>query len=89
MATTETTVTVETDHAVIDLDGTDAASTLLAATRAAEDAGLMDESRYQDPEYLKSIVYGGLDVSLTSLGVIASGAGGDAKTSESLFLFRK
>jgi hypothetical protein len=31
-------------------------------------------------EYLKSVVYGGLDVSLISLGVVASAAGGDAKT---------
>lgn len=30
--------------------------------------------------YLKSVVHGGLDVTLFSLGVVASGAGGDAKT---------
>lgn len=82
----DTTVTMTTDHTVIEVEGTDATSTLLAATRAAEDAGMKVDSLLQPPQYLKSIVYGGLDVSLTSLGVIAAAAGGDAKTSESLSL---
>nr|PNR28953.1 hypothetical protein PHYPA_027645 [Physcomitrium patens] len=82
----DTTVTVTTDHTVIEVEGTDATSTLLAATRAAEDAGMMVDSLLQPPQYLKSIVYGGLDVSLTSLGVIAAAAGGDAKTRNVLAL---
>ena len=76
---TETTVTVTTDDTVLEVEGRDAEETLLAAREAAEDAGMvMHETT--SPEYLKSIVYGGLDVSLTSLGVVASAAGGDAKT---------
>lgn len=76
----DTTVTVTLDDTVIEVEGTDAASTIAAATAAAEDAGMMDGELSLEPEYLKSIVYGGLDVSLTSLGVVASAAGGDAKT---------
>lgn len=80
----DTTVTVTFDDTVIEVEGADAASTLAAATAAAEDAGMMDGQLTQEPEYLKSIVYGGLDVSLTSLGVIASAAGGDVKTRKCL-----
>lgn len=80
----DTTVTVTSDDMVIEVEGTDVTSTLAAARAAAEDAGMMDEQLIQEPEYLKSIVFGGLDVSLTSLGVVASAAGGDAKTRKSL-----
>ena len=89
MTEIDTIVTVAADDTVIEVEGTDAASTLAAARAAAEDAGLMDGEFIQEPEYLKSIVYGGLDVSLTSLGVVASAAGGDAKTRKSLFYHKE
>ncbi len=79
---TMTSVIMTTDESVIEVHGSDAPSTLEAATAAAEDLGMMTltstVSKVQ--EYLKSVVYGGLDVSLISLGVVASAAGGDAKT---------
>jgi hypothetical protein len=84
--TVGTTVTVSTDDTVIQVEGTDATSTLEAATQAAEDAGMLMEEPAQEGGYLKSIVYGGLDVSLTSLGVVAAAAGGDAKTRNILAL---
>ncbi len=79
---TTTSVIITTDELVIEVDGSDAPSTLKAATDAAEHIGMMTltstVSKVQ--EYLKSVVYGGLDVSLISLGIVASAAGGDAKT---------
>ena len=80
----DTTVTVTSDDTVIEVEGHDATSTLEAAREAAEDAGILDEGLIQEPEYIKSVVHGGLDISLTSLGVVASAAGGDAKTRKSL-----
>jgi hypothetical protein len=79
---TTTSVTMTTYESVIEVHGIDAPSTLKAVTAAAEDSGMMSPtstvSKVQ--EYLKSVVYGGLDVSLISLGIVASAAGGDAKT---------
>ncbi len=79
---TPTSVIMTTDQLVIQVDGSNAPSTLEAVTAAAEGLGIMTltltGSKVQ--EYLKSVVYGGLDVSLISLGVVASAAGGDAKT---------
>jgi hypothetical protein len=45
---------------------------------------ISSESNGTSQEYLKSIVHGGLDVTLVSLGVVASAAGVDAKTSKYL-----
>jgi hypothetical protein len=42
------------------------------------------DSNGTSQDYLKSIVHGGLDVTLVSLGLVASAAGGDAKTSKYL-----
>jgi hypothetical protein len=79
---TTTSVIMTRDTSVIEVHGSDAPSTLEAVTAAAEDLGIMTltstVSKVQ--EYLKSVVYGGLDVSLISLGIVASAAGGDAKT---------
>jgi hypothetical protein len=71
-----------TDESVIEVHGSDAPSTLEAVTAAAEDLGMMTltSTGSKVQEYLKSVVYGGLDVSLISLGIVASAAGGDAKT---------
>lgn len=85
--TVGTTVTVSTDETVIQVEGTDVTSALEVATQAAEDAGMVMEER-EGGGYLKSIVYGGLDVSLTSLGVVAAAAGGDAKTRKHFYISR-
>ncbi len=79
---TTTSVIMTTDESVIEVHGSDAPSTLEAVTAAAEDLGMMTltSTGSKVQEYLKSVVYGGLDVSLISLGVVASAAGGDAKT---------
>ena len=81
---TTTAVRVTTDNTVIEVQGGAAAETLQAATAAAEEVGMVAEAEVSQG-YLKSIVYGGLEVSLTSLGVVASAAGGGAKTRNALF----
>lgn len=68
--TTETNITVE--------GATSEEAAAVAIARARNRVASKSETTSE--EYLKSIVHGGLDVTLFSLGVVASGAGGDAKT---------
>ncbi|CAM6128580.1 unnamed protein product [Calypogeia fissa] len=68
--------TTETNVAVGGAPSAEAAAAAIATARGQTPS----KSERLPTEYLKSIVHGGLDVTLFSLGVVASGAGGDAKT---------
>ncbi|KAJ7540435.1 hypothetical protein O6H91_10G014800 [Diphasiastrum complanatum] len=57
---------------------TSAGSITIVTTNSVVEPRVLYERKTQ--EYLKSIVYGGLDVTLASLGVVSSAAGGEAKT---------
>ncbi|EFJ32560.1 hypothetical protein SELMODRAFT_439555 [Selaginella moellendorffii] len=77
------TVSVKSPEALIQVRGDDPKQAVETALSIAE---VIPDPSHQQPgdpkiqEYVKSIVYGGLDVTLTSLAVVSSGAGSGTKT---------
>ncbi|GLJ53460.1 hypothetical protein SUGI_1140330 [Cryptomeria japonica] len=59
---------------------TDGRAAIVINIRQSANTEAADLGVVTDWDLLKSIVYGGLTVSITSLGVVSSAAGGDAKT---------
>ncbi|XP_057822771.2 uncharacterized protein LOC131035151 [Cryptomeria japonica] len=59
---------------------TDGRAAVVINIRQSANTEAADPGVVTDWDLLKSIVYGGLTVSITSLGVVSSAAGGDAKT---------
>lgn len=80
-----TDVTVSPVQTVIEVQPIDGSQTSDVATTVSDlartaGAQLPTTTIVTEWDILKSIVYGGLTVSLTSLGVVSSAAGGEAKT---------
>jgi hypothetical protein len=83
-----TDVTVSPVQTVIEVQPIDGSQTSDVATTVSDlartaGAQLPTTTIVTEWDILKSIVYGGLTVSLTSLGVVSSAAGGEAKTCKS------
>ncbi|CAM6086243.1 unnamed protein product [Calypogeia fissa] len=72
----DTVVEIDTTETNVAVGGAPSAEAAIATAQGQTPS----KSERVPSEYLKSIVHGGLDVTLVSLGVVASGAGGDAKT---------